>query len=139
MQRSSSLLFCRRSRSRCGPGTVPDDVSARRICYVVPRFSSLASSDWICLIHQGFHYGRTLVKGDYGLLEAEIRQACNEALRYCSVGVHVRDAGQEQFPTISPREEDLLRRSALQQSGVIRIGSDLVVGQAPRRHLEESQ
>ncbi len=71
-----------------------------------------------------------MVKGDYGLLEAEIRQACNEALRYCSVGVHVRDAGQEQFPTISPREEDLLRRSALQQSGV--IGLDLTWWSAKR-------
>jgi CheY-like chemotaxis protein len=81
-------------------------------------------------IHQGFHYGRTLVKGDYGLLEAEIRQACNEALRYCSVGVHVRDGGQEQFPTISSREEDLLRRSALQQSGV--IGLDLTWWSAKR-------
>jgi CheY-like chemotaxis protein len=75
-------------------------------------------------VRQGFHYGRTLVKGSgYDLLEGEIQQACNEALRYCSVGVHVRDGGQEQFPTISPREEDLLRRSALQQSGV--IGLDL--------------
>jgi len=81
-------------------------------------------------VRQGFHYGRTLVKSDYGLLEAEIRQACNEALRYCSVGVHVRDAGQEQFPTISPREEDLLRRSALQQSGV--IGLDLTWWSAKR-------
>jgi CheY-like chemotaxis protein len=81
-------------------------------------------------VHQGFHYGRTLVKGDYGLLEAEIRQAYNEALRYCSVGVHVRDAGQEQFPTISPREEDLLRRSALQQPGV--IGLDLTWWSAKR-------
>jgi CheY-like chemotaxis protein len=81
-------------------------------------------------VHHGFHYGRTLVKGDYGLLEAEIRQACNEALRYCSIGVHVRDAGQEQFPTISPRDEDLLRRSALQQSGV--IGLDLTWWSAKR-------
>jgi len=81
-------------------------------------------------VRQGFHYGRTLVKGDYGLLETEIQQACNEALRYCSVGVHVRDAGQEQFPTISPREEDLLRRSALQQSGI--IGLDLTWWSAKR-------
>ncbi len=81
-------------------------------------------------VRQGFHYGRVLVKGDYSLLEAEIRRACEEALRYCSVGVHVRDAGQEQFPTISPREEDLLRRSALQQSGV--IGLDLTWWSAKR-------
>jgi CheY-like chemotaxis protein len=82
-------------------------------------------------VHQGFHYGRTLVKGaDLGLLEAEIRQACNEALRYCSVGVHVRDAGQDQFPTISPRDEDLLRRSALQQTGI--VGLDLTWWSANR-------
>lgn len=81
-------------------------------------------------VRQSFHYGRTLVKGDYGLLDGEIRQACNEALRYCSVGIHVRDAGQEQFPTISPREEDLLRRSVLQQSGV--IGLDLTWWSAKR-------
>lgn len=81
-------------------------------------------------VHYGFHYGRTLVKGDYGLLDSEIRQACNEALRYCSVGVHIRDADQEQFPTISPREEDLLRRSALQHSGI--IGLDLTWWSAKR-------
>ncbi len=81
-------------------------------------------------VREGFHYGRILVKGDYSLLEAEIRRACDEALRYCSVGVHVRDGGQEQFPTISPREEDLLRRSALQQSGV--IGLDLAWWSAKR-------
>jgi CheY-like chemotaxis protein len=74
-------------------------------------------------VRQGFHYGRPLVKGDYGLLEVEIRKACNEALRYCSVGVHLRDAGEEQYPTINPRDEDLLRRSALQQLGG--IGLDL--------------
>jgi CheY-like chemotaxis protein len=101
-----------------------------RDCYPIPSLlvisGHIGSTEQARLqdaVRQGFHYGRTLVKGDYGLLEAEIRQACNEALRYCSVGVHVRDAGQEQFPTISPREEDLLRRSALQQSGI--IGLDL--------------
>lgn len=81
-------------------------------------------------VRQGFHYGRILVKGDYSLLETEIRQACDEALRYCSIGIHVRDAGQEEFPTISPREQDLLCRSALQQSGV--IGLDLAWWSAKR-------
>jgi CheY-like chemotaxis protein len=93
----------------------------------------IASTEQVRLqdaVRQGFHYGRTLVKGDYSLLDGEIRQACNEALRYCSVGIHVRDEGQEQFPTISPREEDLLRRSALQQSGV--IGLDLTWWSAKR-------
>ena len=108
-----------------------------RDCYPIPSLlvisGHIGSTEQARLqdaVRQGFHYGRTLVKGDYGLLEAEIRQACNEALRYCSVGVHVRDAGQEQFPTISPREEDLLRRSALQQSGI--IGLDLTWWSAKR-------
>ncbi|HUV69349.1 MAG TPA: hypothetical protein VMW15_06775 [Terracidiphilus sp.] len=108
-----------------------------RDCYPIPSLlvisGHIGSTEQARLqdaVRQGFYYGRTLVKGDYGLLEAEIRQACNEALRYCSVGVHVRDAGQEQFPTISPREEDLLRRSALQQSGI--IGLDLTWWSAKR-------
>jgi CheY-like chemotaxis protein len=74
-------------------------------------------------LRQGFHYGRAFVKENYSLLETEIRQACNEAFRYCSIGVHIRDAGMEQYPSITPRDEDLLRRSAFQQSGA--IGLDL--------------
>ena len=75
-------------------------------------------------LRQGFHYGRLFSKGtDYGLLENEIRRACLEAIRYRSVGIHLRDAGYEQFPTITPREEDLMRRSVLQQPGT--VGLDL--------------
>jgi CheY-like chemotaxis protein len=75
-------------------------------------------------LRQGFHYGRLFSKGpDYGLLENEIRRACLEAIRYCSVGIHLRDAGYEQFPTITPRDEDLMRRSVLQQPGT--VGLDL--------------
>lgn len=93
----------------------------------------IASTEQVRLqdaVRQGFYYGRTLVKGDHGFLLGEIHRACDEALRYCSVGVHIRDAGQKQFPPISPREEDLLRRSALQQSGV--IGLDLEWWEAKR-------
>lgn len=75
-------------------------------------------------LRQGFHYGRVLAKGtDYGMLENEIRSACREAIRYCSVGTHLRDARHERYPTITPREEDLLRRSVLQQHGA--VGLDL--------------
>ncbi len=75
-------------------------------------------------LRQGFHYGRLFSKGtDYGFLENEIRRACAEAVRYCSVGIHLRDAGSEQFPTITPREEELLRRSVLQRPGT--VGLDL--------------
>jgi CheY-like chemotaxis protein len=74
-------------------------------------------------LRNGFYYGRQLVKGDLGLLGGEIRLACSNAIRYCSVGIHLRDAGAELYPTITPREDDLLRRSALQQQGG--IGLDL--------------
>ncbi|MFZ1083425.1 MAG: hypothetical protein WAN35_00520 [Terracidiphilus sp.] len=93
----------------------------------------IASTEQVRLqdtVRQGFYYGRTMVKGDRGFLLGEIHRACDEALRYCSVGVHVRDAGQKQFPPISPREEDLLRRSVLQQTGV--IGLDLEWWEAKR-------
>jgi len=75
------------------------------------------------MLRDNFFYGKLLQKGDYGFLENEIRRACREALRYAGVGLHLRDAGLEQYPTLSPREEDLLRRSVLQQSGG--IGADL--------------
>jgi CheY-like chemotaxis protein len=74
-------------------------------------------------LRENFFYGKLLQKGDYGFLEKEIRRACREALRYASVGLHLRDAGLDQYPTLSPREDDLLRRSVLQQSGG--IGADL--------------
>jgi CheY-like chemotaxis protein len=75
------------------------------------------------MLHDNFHYGRLLAKGDYGLLETEIRKSCEEAIRYCSAGIHLRDGGYEQYPTITPREEDLLRRSVLLPHGT--VGLDL--------------
>lgn len=74
-------------------------------------------------LRNNFFYGELLAKGDYNLLEVEIRRACLEALRYAGVGIHLRDGGLELYPTLSPRDEDLLRRSVLQQSGG--IGADL--------------
>lgn len=74
-------------------------------------------------LRDNFFYGKHLQKGDYGFLEKEIFRACREVLRYAGVGLHLRDAGLEQYPTLSPREEDLLRRSVLQRNGG--IGADL--------------
>lgn len=74
-------------------------------------------------LRDNFFYGKLLQKGDLNLLEAEIERACTEALRYSGIGIHLRDAGLDQYPTLSPRDEDLLRRSVLQQNGA--IGADL--------------
>lgn len=83
----------------------------------------------------GFYYGRPVVKGpNLANLEEEIRRACNEAIRYCAVGIHLWDAGERPYPTISPRDEDLLRRSVLQQPDA--IGLDLSWWAAKRGQAE---
>jgi CheY-like chemotaxis protein len=74
-------------------------------------------------LRDNFFYGKLLAKGDFGFLEGEIRRGCAEALLYTGVGIHLRDGGEEQYPTLTPRDEDLLRRSVLQQHGG--IGVDL--------------
>jgi CheY-like chemotaxis protein len=74
-------------------------------------------------LRSNFHYGKLLAKGDYDFLQGEIRRACLEALRYAAVGIHLRDAAEAEYPTLTPRDEDLLRRSVLQQQGA--IGVDL--------------
>lgn len=74
-------------------------------------------------LRDNFFYGRLLAKGDFTFLEGELRRACTEALRYAGVGIHLRDAEEDQYPTVTPRDEDLLRRSVLQQPGG--IGVDL--------------
>lgn len=75
-------------------------------------------------LRDNFFYGRLLAKGDFAFLEGEIRRVCMEALRYAGVGVHLRDAEEAQYPTLTPRDEDLLRRSVLQQPGGIGVDLD---------------
>jgi CheY-like chemotaxis protein len=73
-------------------------------------------------LRKGFYYGRSLVK-NLALIETELIKACLEALKYCAVGIHLRSSGADMFPTLSPRDEDLLRRSVLDQHDA--IGLDL--------------
>ena len=51
----------------------------------------------------------------------EIENALAQALRYTDIGIHIRDAGKEWFPTLSPREEDLLRRCVLSQPSTLGV------------------
>lgn len=70
-------------------------------------------------LNNDFWYGRLVNKG----LEQhhEIESGLTQALRYLDVGIHIRDSGKEWFPTLSPREEDLLRRCVLTQSSCLGI------------------
>jgi len=56
-----------------------------------------------------FLYGELVNKGSPDAPK-EIETAVRRALQYVDAGVHIRDAGKQWFPTMSPREEDLLRR-----------------------------
>lgn len=70
---------------------------------------------------EDFWYGRLVNKGPAQHREIEVGLA--HAIRYVDVGIHLRDAGKEWYPTLSPREEDLLRRCVLLQESS--IGVDL--------------
>ncbi len=56
-----------------------------------------------------FLYGELVNKGSPDAPK-EIEIAIRRVLQYVDAGIHIRDAGKQWFPTVSPREEDLLRR-----------------------------
>jgi CheY-like chemotaxis protein len=64
-------------------------------------------------VRNGFHYGRVLVKGPQ--LEGDLLAGVKATQEYCDVGIHIRDGADRTYPTVSPREEDLLRRCVLNQ------------------------
>lgn len=56
-----------------------------------------------------FWHGKLVNKGmDQA---ADIEEGLAKAQEYCDIGIHVRDTSDDWYPTISPREEDMLRRS----------------------------
>jgi CheY-like chemotaxis protein len=62
-------------------------------------------------LKDSFAYGELVVKG--GDLMPELERAIKEIFSYLDVGIHIRDSGDRRWPTLSPREEDLLRRAAV--------------------------
>lgn len=73
-------------------------------------------------VRNGFHYGRVLVKSQTNLA-TEIEAAVEAVLRYQDVGITIADGGNRVYPTITPREEDLIRRVICQQENA--VGVDL--------------
>ncbi|MHB0998509.1 MAG: response regulator [Armatimonadota bacterium] len=72
-------------------------------------------------IAKSFWYGRVIIKGPD--LDEYIHASIQKVQAYCDIGVHVRDGGSDKYPTLTPREEDLLRRCVLHQESA--IGLDL--------------
>lgn len=63
-------------------------------------------------LEKGFWYAQLIVKGGDNLPD-EIGAAITRVREYSDVGLHVHDSGASPWPSISPRDEDLLRRAAL--------------------------
>jgi len=72
-------------------------------------------------LSRDFWHGEMVNKG----FEAEeaIEKALVKANAYCDVGIHIRDGGDVLYPTLTPREADLLRRCILEEPYC--IGADL--------------
>ena len=68
-----------------------------------------------------FWHGEMINKG----VDADdaIEKAIERVNSYCSVGIHIRDGGNVLYPTLTPREDDLLRRCILDEPYC--IGADL--------------
>jgi hypothetical protein len=76
------------------------------------HLGSVAQTELERKVKSGFAYGCVIVKG--GDLEPEISTAVQQVYEYCDSGLHLRCSQDKVFPTLSPRDVDLLRRAAIQ-------------------------
>jgi CheY-like chemotaxis protein len=65
-------------------------------------------------VTDNFFYGKVLVKSPQ--VGSAIILAVNEVKKYLGAGIHIRDTERETYPTLGPRDEDLLRRCLLRQN-----------------------
>ena len=72
-------------------------------------------------VNDNFYYGKVLVKSPQ--VGSALTVAVDEVKKYLGVGIHIRDTQGETYPTIGPRDEDLLRRCLLKRNNC--IGVDL--------------
>ena len=68
------------------------------------------------LLSDGLWYGRLVNKGPDAI--DEIERAMQRIQQYCGIGIHIQDAGTKWHPTLSPREDDMIRRCVLAQGDV---------------------
>lgn len=111
-----------------GPGENLLELLERRTTYPIPVVLVVSGrlneaerlNDLQNRLTERFWHGSLVNKGANQF--QEIRNGLYEAFRYVDVGLHTRDSGTEQFPTLSPQEDDLLRRCVLDQDA---LGVDL--------------
>jgi CheY-like chemotaxis protein len=111
-----------------GPGQQLLELLAQRQTYPIPvllvvtgKIGLTRLTDLQSRLTHDFWYGAMVNKGPD--VPDDLRKGLQKALDYVDVGIHLADAGREWFPTISPCEEDLLRRCVLSQQSC--LGVDL--------------
>jgi CheY-like chemotaxis protein len=112
------------------PGEQLLDMIARRDAYPVPvclvisgKLGVASLSDLQTRLGRDFWYGQLVNKGRPEMPD-EVKTAFRKAHEYSDVGVHIRDGGRALFPTLSPRENDLLRRCVLTQSNCLGVDAE---------------
>ena len=110
------------------PGEQLLDLFAKQQTYPVPvllvvsgKLNLTRLTDLQTRLARDFWYGAMVNKGPH--VSDDLKKGLQKAHEYCDVGVHIRDGGRDWFPTISPCEEDLLRRCVLSQQNC--LGVDL--------------
>ncbi len=123
------------------PGKQLLDLIARREHYPVPvllvvsgKLGLTRLTDLQARLDNDFWYGAMVNKGPD--VPDDLKKGLQKAHEYADVGIHVADSGREWYPTISPCEEDLLRRCVLSQRSC--LGVDLEwwgaeIGPSPSR------
>jgi len=92
-----------------------DDYPIPAVLVISGNIGKARQSELVERVREGFAHGKLLVKGPE--FPEVLRKTIPAIISYCTAGIHVRDAVAETYPTLSPREDDLLRRCILNQSG----------------------
>ena len=92
------------------------------VLVITAHLSQTRQQELEAQVRASFAYGRVIAKAEN--LENEIELALQAVESYGDVGIHVRDGGERLFPTLTPREEDLLRRCVMADKQ--RTGLDLM-------------
>lgn len=118
------------TREPCPEGIDPGqqllDLLACRDSYPVPvllvvtgKLNHIEMGPFVERLRRDFWHGELVNKG-MGQNRA-IELGIQKAIQYSDVGIHIKDGGRRWFPTLSPREVDMLRRCILAQEHALGV------------------
>jgi len=111
------------------PGELLLELASNRDDYPIPvllvisgKLETASLMELHARLARAFWHGALIGKKDPKLPE-ELRKGLQKAQEYVDIGIHIQDSGNNWFPTLAPREDDLLRRCVLAKTGC--LGVDL--------------